>query len=56
MQNAIVESVQIGPLSLKNRIVMAPETGTFSPGNVPSHDLVEYSAHSAENYGELIFS
>ena len=34
MQNPLFESVQIGPLSLKNRIVMAPMTRTFSPADV----------------------
>tara|TARA_R110002049_G_scaffold100337_4_gene244278 strand:+ start:198 stop:1313 length:1116 start_codon:yes stop_codon:yes gene_type:complete len=56
MQNPLFERVQIGPLSLQNRIVMAPMTRTFSPGNVPNDKVVEYYARRAENNVGLIIT
>ena len=56
MQNPLFENVQLGPLFLKNRIVMAPMTRTFSPGNVPNDKVVEYYARRAENEVGLIIT
>lgn len=56
MQNPLFENVQLGPLFLKNRIVMAPMTRTFSPGNVPNQKVVEYYARRAENEVGLIIT
>ncbi|TXS89810.1 NADH:flavin oxidoreductase [Parahaliea maris] len=38
----LFQPFQYGPLSLANRIVMAPMTRNFSPGNVPGDKVVEY--------------
>ncbi|MFV0278521.1 MAG: NADH:flavin oxidoreductase [Parahaliea sp.] len=38
----LFQPFQLGTLSLANRIVMAPMTRNFSPGNVPGADVVEY--------------
>lgn len=38
----LFETVRIGSLSLRNRVVMAPMTRTMSPGNVPGPASVEY--------------
>lgn len=56
MQNPLFEPIQLGPLSLKNRIVMAPMTRTFSPGNVPNKKVVEYYGRRAENQVGLIIT
>ncbi len=41
-------------LSLANRIVMAPMTRSFSPGNVPGQDVVDYYRRRAEGGVGLI--
>ncbi len=56
MQSPLFDPVQIGPLSLKNRIVMAPMTRTFSPGNVPNDKVVAYYARRAQNEVGLIIT
>ena len=38
----LLQRVQFGALSLRNRIVMAPMTRERSPGGVPGPDVVEY--------------
>jgi 2,4-dienoyl-CoA reductase-like NADH-dependent reductase (Old Yellow Enzyme family) len=43
-------------LQLKNRIVMAPMTRNFSPGNVPGDDVVEYYRRRAAGGVGLIFT
>lgn len=48
--------VTLGPLSLNNRVVMAPMTRTFSPGNVPSDDVVEYYRRRAAGGVGLIIT
>ncbi len=54
--NALFQPIKLGPLSLKNRIVMAPMTRTFSPGN-KTNDLVEaYYARRAEHEVGLIIT
>lgn len=46
--------LQIGPLKLANRIVMAPMTRCFSPGGVPGTDVAAYYRRRAENGVGLI--
>jgi 2,4-dienoyl-CoA reductase-like NADH-dependent reductase (Old Yellow Enzyme family) len=54
--NALFQPIKLGPLSLKNRIVMAPMTRTFSPGN-KTNELVEaYYARRAEHEVGLIIT
>jgi 2,4-dienoyl-CoA reductase-like NADH-dependent reductase (Old Yellow Enzyme family) len=43
-------------LNLKNRIVMAPMTRSFSPGGVPTDDVAAYYRRRAENDVGLILS
>jgi len=40
--NALLQPFALGSLSLANRVVMAPMTRNFSPGNTPGDDVVEY--------------
>src|ERR1700740_242043 len=43
-----------GPLTLSNRIVMAPMTRCFSPGGVPGPDVAAYYRRRAEGGVGLI--
>ncbi len=52
----LFQPINLGPLSLQNRIVMAPMTRTFSPGNVPNDLVVNYYARRAENEVGLIIT
>lgn len=56
MINPLFEPVTLGNLSLRNRIVMAPMTRTFSPGNIPNQKVVDYYARRAENNVGLIIT
>jgi len=56
IENPLFQPIQLGPLALQNRIVMAPMTRTFSPGNVPNDMVVEYYARRAENEVGLIIT
>jgi 2,4-dienoyl-CoA reductase-like NADH-dependent reductase (Old Yellow Enzyme family) len=47
---------RLGTLALKNRIVMAPMTRSFSPGHVPGDDVAAYYRRRAENEVGLILS
>ncbi len=47
---------RLGKLALKNRIVMAPMTRSFSPGNVPGEDVAAYYRRRAEGGVGLILS
>lgn len=47
---------RIGTLTLPNRIVMAPMTRSFSPGNVPGDDVAAYYRRRAEGDVGLILS
>ena len=40
--DALFEAFTLGPLSLKNRVVMAPMTRNLSPGHVPGPETAEY--------------
>ena len=53
---SLFESVSLGKLQLNNRIVMAPMTRTFSPGNVANAQVAEYYARRAENEVGLIIT
>lgn len=54
--NNVFTPVTLGNLSLKNRIVMAPMTRTFSPGNIPNDLNIAYYARRAENEVGLIIT
>ncbi|MFT4531588.1 MAG: 2,4-dienoyl-CoA reductase-like NADH-dependent reductase (Old Yellow Enzyme family) [Thalassolituus oleivorans] len=53
---ALFQPIELGPLSLRNRIVMAPMTRTFSPGNVPNDLNVAYYERRAQNEVGLIIT
>jgi len=52
--DALFTPLTIGPLTLPNRIVMAPMTRNFSPGGVPGADVAAYYRRRAENGVGLI--
>jgi len=52
----LFQSFRLKSLELKNRIVMAPMTRSFSPGGVPTEKVAEYYAHRAEGEVGLIIS
>ena len=52
----LFESFELGPLSLNNRIVMAPMTRNFSPRGVPTDQVVEYYRRRAESGVGLIIT
>ena len=54
--SSLFQPINLGPLSLKNRIVMAPMTRTFSPGGVANDLVVAYYARRAENEVGLIIT
>lgn len=56
INNPLFDQVDLGKLALKNRIVMAPMTRSYSPGNVPSDLVVEYYARRAEHDVGLIIT
>lgn len=47
---------ELGPLHLDNRIVMAPMTRSFSPGNVPNNNNIEYYRRRAAGGVGLIIT
>jgi 2,4-dienoyl-CoA reductase-like NADH-dependent reductase (Old Yellow Enzyme family) len=51
---SLFNPIQLGSLSLPNRIVMAPMTRSFSPGGVPGPDVAAYYRRRAENGVGLI--
>ncbi|WP_174292106.1 NADH:flavin oxidoreductase [Sphingomonas bacterium] len=52
----LFQPVRLGSLELKNRIVMAPMTRSFSPGGVPGEDVAAYYRRRAEGEVGLILS
>ena len=50
------DAVTVGPLTLRNRTVMAPMTRTYSPGNVPNSKVIEYYRRRAEGGVGLIIT
>ena len=53
---SLFKPVQLGPLALKNAIVMAPMTRSFSPGGVPNQLVIDYYRRRAENEVGLIIT
>ena len=53
---ALFEPFSLGKLYLKNRIVMAPMTRSFSPGGIPTNEVVAYYRRRAENEVGLILT
>ena len=51
---ALFTPLDLGKLQLPNRIVMAPMTRTYSPGNIPNDMVVEYYRRRAEGGVGLI--
>ena len=54
--DTLFRPVDLGKLSLKNRIAMAPMTRAFSPGNVPNDLVVAYYRRRAEGGVGLIIT
>jgi 2,4-dienoyl-CoA reductase-like NADH-dependent reductase (Old Yellow Enzyme family) len=52
----LFQSVVLDKLQLKNRIVMAPMTRNFSPGNIPNEKTVEYYRRRAAGGTGLIIT
>ncbi len=52
----LFQPFDLGDFSLPNRIVMAPMTRSFSPGNVPGADVAAYYRRRAEGGVGLILS
>jgi len=52
----LFQPFRLKSLDLKNRIVMAPMTRSFSPGGVPNSNVVDYYARRAEGEVGLILS
>ncbi len=53
-QSRLFQPIELGPLKLRNRVVMAPMTRTFSPEGVPNDLVVAYYARRAKNEVGLI--
>ncbi|PLW81166.1 12-oxophytodienoate reductase [Kineobactrum sediminis] len=56
LTDVLFQPFQLGNLALRNRIVMAPMTRNFSPGNVPGDDVVEYYRRRAAGGTALIIT
>ena len=54
--DALFDPVKLDKLTLKNRIVMAPMTRTYSPNNVPGDLVVDYYRRRAEGGTGLIIT
>jgi len=54
--DALFQPLKIKNLDLKNRVVMAPMTRTFSPEGVPGEDVAAYYRRRAEGQVGLILS
>lgn len=54
MSDALFTPFQLGPVTLKNRIVMAPMTRSKSPGGFPNEKVVAYYARRAAGEVGLI--
>ena len=50
----LFQPIELGPLKLRNRVVMAPMTRTFSPEGIPNDLVVAYYARRAKNEVGLI--
>lgn len=56
MTHNLFTPITLGTLELKNRVVMAPMTRTYSPGNIPNELNVNYYKKRAENGVGLIIT
>ena len=56
MNSSIFNPFELGQLKLKNRIVMAPMTRSFSPGHIPNQKNIEYYRRRAANEVGLIIT
>src|SRR5271155_4672078 len=54
--DVLFEPVQLASMELKNRIVMAPMTRSFSPGGIPGPDVAAYYRRRAEHGVGLIIT
>src|SRR5689334_5198384 len=54
--DALFRPFSLKSLNLRNRIVMAPMTRSFSPGGVPTDNVAAYYRRRAENDVGLILS
>jgi len=54
--DALFRPLQLGTMTLKNRIAMAPMTRSFSPGGVATKEVAHYYRRRAENGVGLIIS
>ena len=52
----LFDPLKLGPLELRNRLVMAPMTRAFSPGGVPGTNVVDYYRRRADGGVGLIIS
>ncbi|MDQ7051040.1 MAG: NADH:flavin oxidoreductase [Enterobacterales bacterium] len=53
-QSRLFQPIELGPLKLRNRVVMAPMTRTFSPEGIPNDLVAAYYARRAKNEVGLI--
>ena len=56
MSNTLFTPTNLGKLQLKNRVVMAPMTRSFSTGGVPTLQVADYYARRAQGEVGLIIS
>lgn len=54
--DSLFQPLQLGPLSLPNRIAMAPMTRSFSPNHVPGEDVAAYYRRRAEGGAALLIT
>lgn len=54
--SALFQPTSLGGLTLRNRLVMAPMTRTFSPGGVPGADVAAYYRRRAEGGVGLVMT
>jgi len=55
-QSKLFTPIELGSLKLRNRVVMAPMTRTFSPGGIPNELNVAYYQRRAQNEVGLIIT
>ncbi|MBE9548276.1 MAG: NADH:flavin oxidoreductase [Proteobacteria bacterium] len=55
-ETTLFDAVEFGPLQLRNRVVMAPMTRTFSPGGIPNELVIAYYERRAKNDVGLIIT
>ncbi len=55
-ETQLFKPIEIGPLTLRNRVVMAPMTRTFCPNGIPNKLVVAYYERRAKNDVGLIIT